>query len=99
MRERLDPARLRRLDERVDQAPQRGRRVRGRVGLSATLAADAAGVVDFSWYTGPSNEALWFFGLTNAPGTSITIVPEPSTAILFAIRLVLMAGKARRARW
>jgi hypothetical protein len=51
-----------------------------------TLIATAVGVVDVNWNsdTGSGFELL-FFGLTNAPGTAFTIVPEPATAALLAL--------------
>jgi hypothetical protein len=67
-----------------------------------TLLATAPGTLAFSWATsGP--RPLDFFGLTNAPGGSVTIVPEPSTGALLvfglvATRLTLVATSLLRAR-
>jgi hypothetical protein len=52
--------------------------------------------VDLNWVT-DGDEPLFFFGLTTAPGTSFTIVPEPGTATLLALGLLGIAGW-RRAR-
>lgn len=66
---------------------------------TATLIADAAGVVNVDWASGPGIN-LDFFGLTNgpgAPGTTFTIVPEPTTAALLGLGLLgLMLGGRRR---
>jgi hypothetical protein len=85
--------------------------VAGLVGLSAsnlsdvsntpfstiTLLANAAGIVNVDWNTNiPSGFGLLFFGLTNAPGTSFTIVPEPSTVALIGLGLVGLAMGGRR---
>jgi PEP-CTERM motif len=60
-----------------------------------TLIASALGVVNVAWDTsGPYG--LSFFGLTSAPGTSFTIVPEPTTAGLIAIGLLTLAWIRRR---
>ena len=60
-----------------------------------TLIAQSLGIVDVHWDS-TLNE-FFFFGLTNAPGTSFTIVPEPSTAVLLAVGLLGLAVR-RRAR-
>ena len=66
-----------------------------------TLIARAIGVVDVTWDTTPEGQ-LTFFGLTSAPGTSFTIVPEPATAALLGFSLVALAAmrrpRVRRAR-
>jgi hypothetical protein len=61
-----------------------------------TLTADAEGAVNFQWLADGGSESLSFFSLTNAPGASITIVPEPSTAFLVGLGLVGLG--LRRAR-
>jgi hypothetical protein len=61
---------------------------------TVTLIAVAVGVVDVEWdTTGPG--ALDYFGLTSAPGTSVTIVPEPATAALIAAGLCMFAIRSR----
>ena len=69
--------------------------------LSATvvLQAAAAGTLSFNWATTPASQALDFFGLSNTPGTSVQIlVPEPTTALLFAGGLAALAVIRRPAR-
>ena len=43
-------------------------------------------------------EDLDFFGLTNAPGALITVVPEPATAALLGLALAGLAVAERRRR-
>jgi len=62
-----------------------------------TLLANALGVVNVTWNTNlPSGFALAFFGITNSPGTSFTIVPEPSTVALIGLGLIGLAMGGRR---
>jgi hypothetical protein len=83
----------------------------GLVGLSATnlsdvsntpfstitMTADAIGIVNVDWNTNlPSGFALNFFGITNTPATSFTIVPEPSTVALIGLGLIGLAMGGRR---
>jgi PEP-CTERM motif len=63
---------------------------------TVTLIAAAVGIVDVEWDTTTPETELHFFGLTDAPGTSFTIVPEPATAALLGLGLVALAK--RRAR-
>jgi hypothetical protein len=60
-----------------------------------TLSAQAAGVVDVNWHTEADAAQLKFFGLTSASGTSFTIVPEPTTAMLLGLSLLGLAGWRR----
>jgi PEP-CTERM motif-containing protein len=55
-------------------------------------------VVTFNWRTTPSTQRLDWFGLTNAAGTSVTIVavPEPTTAAMFGLGLLGLAFAGRR---
>jgi hypothetical protein len=39
---------------------------------------------------------LSFFGLTSAPGTSFEIVPEPGTASLLGLGLMIFAWRRRK---
>jgi hypothetical protein len=58
-----------------------------------TFEALAPGHVDFTWRTTPSSQGLDFFGVTNAAGYSVTIVPEPSTALLLGAGVVGFAAR------
>jgi len=53
-------------------------------------------VLDFTWQTTPSVQRLDFFGVTNAPGYSVTIVPEPTTAALLCVGLLGLVIATRR---
>jgi len=55
-------------------------------------------IINFSWRTTPTIQGLDFFGVTNAPGVSITVIPEPTTAVLVAIGLLGLAAAGRRPR-
>jgi hypothetical protein len=56
-------------------------------------------VVNFAWRTSPSAQRLDWFGLTNAPGVSITVAtPEPTTASLLGLGLLGLSVASRRRR-
>jgi hypothetical protein len=59
---------------------------------TVTLIAAAVGVVNVNWHTVQDGFQLDFFGVTNAPGTSFTIVPEPATAVLLALGLLALSA-------
>jgi PEP-CTERM motif-containing protein len=61
------------------------------------------GVVNVAWDITTPGFALDFFGLTNAPGTTFTVIPcdgcpvipEPGTGGLFALGLLLLTARRR----
>ena len=65
----------------------------------ATLqfTASAPGTANFVWQSAPVSQRLDFFGITSDPGTSVTIVPEPTTATMLGLGLfgLAMAGRRR----
>jgi len=57
-----------------------------------TATAGAPGIYNINFVTTPSSQRVDFFGLTGAPGTTITIInPEPATAALLALGLFGLA--------
>jgi hypothetical protein len=68
--------------------------------LTATMTfkADAAGAAAFDWWVGAAAQTLDFFGLVAATGTTVNIIPEPSTAGLMGLGLVglVVAGRRRK---
>ena len=67
--------------------------------MTATMVITAAtaGVVNFGWQTTGVNY-LKFFGLTNAAGIAIQIIPEPTTAGLMGLGLLGLAISGRRVK-
>ena len=67
-----------------------------------TFSADSVGMVNFDWNTDMSGGFnLNFFGLMDnsggmAPGVSVTIVPEPTTAAMMGLGLLGLAMAGRR---
>jgi hypothetical protein len=63
------------------------------------LVAGVPGIYPVIWDTTNANPdlRLTFFGLTNAPGTSFTVIPEPTTAALLGLGLlgILVGGRRR----
>ena len=60
-------------------------------------ATAVGAVINFAWRTTPSTARLDFFGITNSPGVSVTVVPEPTTALLLGAGLLGLALARRRA--
>jgi hypothetical protein len=60
-----------------------------------TFTAVSAGVASFEWLTS-GGDRLDFFYLVSASGANVTIVPEPTTAILMLVGLTGLAVSSRR---
>jgi len=66
--------------------------------LDFTVVGNSSPLVDFAWSTNPAlGPRLDFFGVTNAPGYSVTIIPEPATAAPLGVGLLGLAVARRRA--
>ena len=73
--------------------------VDGPLFASVALRATTPGNLEYSWLIDPHDvDSLDFFGLTSAPGGSVTIVPEPSTGQTLGLGLtgLLIASTFRR---
>ena len=53
-------------------------------------------IISFTWRTSPSTQRLDWFGVTNAPGVTLTVIPEPATAALLGAGLAGFALATRR---
>jgi hypothetical protein len=66
---------------------------------TVTFTAVAQGTATFTWMISPltpATQRLDYFGVTNSPGLTITIVPEPTTAALLGLGLLGLAVAGRR---
>lgn len=54
--------------------------------------------ISFSWVTTPPSLGLDWFGLTSAPGASITVVPEPTAVGLLGFGLLALSIASREQR-
>jgi hypothetical protein len=70
--------------------------VDGPLFASVTLAATAPGTLTYTWDVVSVETSLEFFALSNAPGGSVTIIPEPTTALLLGLGLLGLALRAQR---
>lgn len=70
--------------------------VDGPLSANVVLVATAPGTLSYSWDT--AVDKLRFFGLTSAPGGSVTIVPEPSSALPVASGFFAIALQRKRRR-
>jgi hypothetical protein len=65
----------------------------------ATMQFTAGGILgstSFNWQSTPVSQRLDFFGVTGAPGVTVEIVPEPTTAALLGLGLFGLAVAGRR---
>ena len=55
-------------------------------------------VITLNWRTTPASQGLTWFGLTQSPGVSVTVVPipEPTTAALLGLGILGLAVAGRR---
>jgi PEP-CTERM motif len=64
--------------------------------MQFTASGPPGTVVTFNWLT-TGTQRLDFFGVSQAPGVTVTIIPEPTTAAMLGIGLfgLAMAGRRR----
>ena len=59
-------------------------------------ATPVGAVIDFVWRTTPTTQGLSWYGVTQAPGVSVTVIPEPTTVALLGLGLIGLAVAGRR---
>jgi len=61
-----------------------------------TIDAPVGTAITFTWQSTPSTQRVDFFGLTTAPGVTVTVVPEPTTVAMLGLGLFGLAVAGRR---
>jgi hypothetical protein len=61
------------------------------------MATPLGTVLTFNWQTTPSTQRLDYFGVTSAPGVTVTVfIPEPTTGAMLGLGLFGLALAGRR---